>query len=147
MLVESGLRPCCLLETPIQPPLRLQRPGVWGSPQNSLALGIPTKPPGSLQPDIGKVACPCRWGKAPYRATPKGFHVPGRLTPRRPEPRRDDHCSAAHPPLAAGSTQREQASTLGVDPTSMGGRCRYETTGRGYRQCWKHQYGARQAQP
>jgi len=143
-LVESGLRPCYLLEVPIQPQ-RLQRPGVWGSPQSSFALGIPTKPPGSLQPDIGKVAHPLGWRRAPYQAAPKGFYVPGKLTPRQPEPRRDGYCRAAHPSLAAGSTQCEQASAPGVDPASMGDGCHYGTMGRGHRQCWEHQNGARQA--
>jgi len=52
---------------------KLQRPGVWGSLQSSFALGIPTKPPGSLLPNIGKVARPLGWGQALYRAAPKGF--------------------------------------------------------------------------
>jgi len=111
--------------------LMLQRLGVWGSLQSSFAPGIPTKPPGSLLPDIGKVAHPLGWGWALYWAAPKGFYVPRRLTLRRPEPRRDGHCRAACPSLAVGSTQHEQASAPGVDPTSMGdGHC-YGTTGRG----------------
>jgi len=76
---------------------RLQRPGVWGLPQDSLAPGIPTKPPGSLLPDIGKVAHPLGWRQVPYWAAPKGLHVPGRLTSLQPEPRRDDQPQSSPP--------------------------------------------------